>query len=88
MIVKYRNSFFTDLKRIRDINKIEEIEFITEFASNTLNANDIPGIKPLRQYPNMARIEIAPYRIGVEIVGETIIFKRILKRMHFYEQFP
>jgi mRNA interferase RelE/StbE len=88
MIVKYRKSFFVDLGRIKSFKKIQEIEFILEFANQVSVSEKIPGFKALRQYPGLARIEIAPFRIGVEISGETIIFKRILPRSIFYAQFP
>ena len=88
MIVKYRKSFFNDLGKIKSLRQIQEVEFITEFAKETAIPEEIPGFKLLRQYPTMARIEVAPFRIGVEIVGKTIIFKRILRRSVFYTQFP
>jgi len=88
MIVKYRKSFFSDLGKIKSLRQIQEIEFITEFANDALTPEHIPGFKLLRQYPSMARIEIAPFRMGVEIIGNTIIFKRILRRAVFYKQFP
>lgn len=88
MIVKYRKSFFTDLSRIKNLKQIQDIEFITEFANTSTSAEHIPGYKALRQYPGMGRIEIAPFRIGVEVTGTTIIFKRILPRTNFYSQFP
>ena len=88
MIVKYRKSFFNDLGKIKNLRQIEEVEFITEYANKSSIPEKIPGLKVLRQYPAMARIEIAPFRIGVEILGDTIIFKRILPRSVFYAQFP
>ena len=88
MIVKYRKSFFTDLGKIKSLKQIQEVEFITEYANSTKAPEKIPGFKALRQYSGMARIEVAPYRIGVEIIGETIVFKRILPRSVFYTQFP
>jgi mRNA interferase RelE/StbE len=88
MIVKYRKSFFNDVSKIRSIKQVEDIEFITEIAHSSKSAGKIPGLKMLRQYAGMARIEVAPYRIGVEITGNTIIFKRVILRNYFYEQFP
>jgi mRNA interferase RelE/StbE len=88
MIVKYRKSFFNDVGRIKNLKLIEEIEFITETANRCSAPVEIPGFKPLRQYPGKARIEISPYRIGIEVVGDTIIFKRVIPRSYFYLQFP
>ena len=88
MIVKYRKSFFNDVLKIKNIKHVDEIEFITDFANNCNDADEIPGFKWLRQYPDKARIEIAPYRIGVEVIDSTIIFKRVIRRSYFYLQFP
>jgi len=88
MIVKYRKSFFNDVRGILKIKHIKEIEFITEIANDAISPDEILGFKWLRQYPSMARIEIAPFRIGVEVNGDTIIFKRVLPRSVFYLHFP
>ena len=88
MIVKFRKSYFSDLDKIRDLKKIQEIRFIAEYAKTVSSTEKIPGFKNLRQYPGMARIESAPFRIGLEVIGSTIIFKRILPRSVFYSQFP
>lgn len=88
MIVKYRKAFFNDVRKIKNLKQIEEIEFITEFANRCSVPEEIPGFKLLRQYPGQARIESAPFRMGVEIIGNTIIFKRVILRSYFYLQFP
>jgi hypothetical protein len=88
MTVKYRKAFFTDLANINQIEHIKDIEFITESANIGNTPLDIPGFKWLRQYPGMARIECVPFRIGVEVIADTIIFKRVLHRSVFYLQFP
>lgn len=88
MIVKYRKAFFNDVGKIKNLKSIEEIEFVTEAAARCSLPEEIPGFKSLRQYPGMARIEIAPYRIGIEVIGDTIIFKRVIPRSFFYQQFP
>jgi len=88
MIVKYRKSFFNDVGRLKQISQIEDLEFITEFASITDKPENIPGFKKLRQYPGKARIEMSLLRIGVEVEGNTLIFIRVLPRAIFYQQFP
>jgi len=88
MTVKYRKAFFTDLASINQLEHVKNIEFITDSANIANTPLDIPGFKWLRQYPGMARIECMPFRIGVEVISDTIIFKRILHRSVFYLQFP
>lgn len=88
MKVQYRKVFFADLAKINDNKIIAEVEFITDFAHSCHIVEEIPGFKLLRQYPGYGRIEVSPFRIGVEVIGNTIIFKRILPRDEIYKQFP
>lgn len=88
MTVKYRKAFFIDLANINQLEYIKDIEFITDSANIANAPLDIPGFKWLRQYPGIARIECVPFRIGVEVISDTIIFKRVLHRSVFYLQFP
>ena len=70
-------------RKIKNIFLIVEIELITEFANNCNVAHEMPGFKWLRQYPDKAKIEIAP----IEVTGNTMIFKRIIRRSFFYLQY-
>ncbi len=88
MIIKYRKAFFTDLGNITQLKYIKDIEFITEMVHTAKTTEDISGFKWLRQYPGKARIESVPFHIGVEVIADTIIFKRVLNRSVFYLQFP
>jgi mRNA interferase RelE/StbE len=88
MNVLYRKSFFSDLDKINNIKFVADTEFITELVNSCQTPEQIPGFKYLRQYPGKGRIELAPFRIGVEISDNTIIFIRILHRNDIYNQFP
>jgi mRNA-degrading endonuclease RelE of RelBE toxin-antitoxin system len=88
MIVKFRKSFFTDLAKINSLKIVNEVEFIVDLAHSCKEPEQISGFKFLRQYPSKGRIEVAPFRIGVEIANNTIIFVRVLLRNDIYKQFP
>lgn len=45
MIVKYRKAFFNDVRKIKNLKQIEEIEFITELANRYTVPQEIPGFK-------------------------------------------
>ncbi len=36
MIVKYRKSFFNDIRKIKNLKQVEEIEFITDIANQCI----------------------------------------------------
>lgn len=88
MIVKFRKSFFTDFAKINSLKIVNDIEFIVDSAHTCKVAEQISGFKFLRQHPSKGRIEVAPFRIGVEISNNTIIFVRVLLRNDIYKQFP
>ncbi len=88
MRVIVTDSFYNDLARIRQKEAIDEALFYIDLCEKVNFVLQIPGFKFLRQYPSKGRIEIAPFRIGVEVIGDTIIFKRILPRDEIYKQFP
>lgn len=88
MRVKVKKRFISDLAKIMDIEMIEVVEFILDSANESGSPEDIPGFKYLRSYPCKGRIEVTPFRIGVEITGNTIFFYCILHRSIIYEQFP
>lgn len=88
MNVKARKAFFNDLTKIADKEIIQQAEFVFDYANDCETPEEIPGFKKLHHYSGFRRIEISPYRIGVEITGGTIIFKRILHRSSIYKQFP
>jgi mRNA interferase RelE/StbE len=88
MRVIVTDSFYNDLAHIRQKEVIDEALFYIDLCEKVKFVDQIPGYKYLRQYPGKGRIEIAPFRIGVEVIGDTIIFKRILPRAEIYNQFP
>jgi mRNA interferase RelE/StbE len=88
MKVVVTNSFYNDLAKIKRKDAIDNALFYIDFCENAKFIDEAPGFKYLRQYKNFGRIEIAPYRIGVEIIGDTVVFKRILHREEIYKQFP
>lgn len=88
MIVKVSKTFIKDLAKVKGLETINDAEFVIDFSNMCSDPESIPGFKWMRQYKGFARIEIAPYRIGVIVTGNTIIFKRILHRNEIYKQFP
>lgn len=88
MIVKTRKRFISDLAKIKSIELLEEAEYLIEQAEKCSKPDEIPGFKWMTGYANCARIKAGNYRMGVEITGNTIIFKCFLYRAYVYEQFP
>ena len=88
MKVIVTNRFLNDIARIKLKEVVDQALFYIDYCEKVHLPDEIPGFKYLRQYTGKGRIELAPFRIGVEILGNSIIFIRILSRDKIYNQFP
>ena len=86
LIVKKR--FFENLSAIKSIKLVDDVDFLLDLVNECKDADEIPEFKFLLQHANYGRIVIRPFRIGVEVTGNTIIFHCILHRSEIYDQFP
>lgn len=88
MEIKYEVKFQKDLKDITDKILLEKLKSIIEECRNAHNINTIKNLKKLKGHETFYRIKIGDYRIGIEIIENTIIFTRILHRKDVYRYFP
>jgi mRNA interferase RelE/StbE len=87
--VEYRQSFLKDLKNLRGTAayaKVHELAFVSLPELET--SQDISNIKALKGYTDRYRIRVGDYRVGIEIVNNTIEVIRVLHRKEFYRYFP
>ena len=49
---------------------------------------DIPAIKEMKSHENTYRIRVVDYRIGVQIIEQTLKFVVIMHRKEIYRFFP
>ncbi len=88
MKVLYKNSFKSDLKKIKDNRILEDVNEAIENVKKAKRLNDIKKKKKMQGWKVYYRIEIGEYRIGVKREGENIIFMRVLHRKDIYKYFP
>ncbi len=88
MIIKIDRSFEKDTNRIKDKKLLNQIASCIETISMTSDLLGIKNLKRMKGAANHYRIRIGEYRIGVVIIGKTIIFERILHRKDIYKYFP
>lgn len=77
MVVRYRQAFLKDLKKIKGLpayKKIFELAFVILPESTGLQ--DVANIKAMQGYPDRYRIRVGDYRIGIENVGDGKEFYR------------
>ncbi len=88
MEVKYEAQFQKDLRKITDRNLLKRLRAIIAECQNANHLHMINNLKKLKGYETFYRIRVNDYRIGIEMVENTIIFTRILHRKEVYRYFP
>ena len=78
-------------KSLRKLNNREVSERVLETIENIELAetlSDIRGLKKLKGYQTAYRIRIGDYRIGLQILDDTVHFVRVANRKDIYDEFP
>ena len=88
MKLLFEESFLKDLKKINDRALRHKVFEIIKHLKTINTISEIRNIKKLHNKKNYFRIRLGNYRIGLEIIGDTIIFVRILHRKDIYKYFP
>ena len=88
MKVAYEAAFLRDLKRVRSKKVRRRVQRVIEEVKKASAPHEILGLTKLRGYETFYRIRVGDYRIGIEIVDDTIIFVRFLHRRDIYRYFP
>jgi mRNA interferase RelE/StbE len=76
------------LKKIREKVILNRVEQVIENVKDADDLQDILHLGKLSGYDSFYRIRIGDFRIGVEVVGEEIVFVRMLHRKDIYRYFP
>lgn len=79
MIVRTSSRFWDDLRKINNIEVLDDAEQVFDIACKCNSVNEIPGFKPFDHYPGYGRIQTGAYRVGVKYSTKSITFYRIIK---------
>ena len=88
MKVAYEAAFLRDLKRVRSKKVRRRVQRVIEEVKKASAPHEILGLTKLRGYEAFYRIRVGDYRIGIEMVDDTVIFVRFLHRRDIYRYFP
>jgi len=88
MRIAFEASFAKDLKRINDKELLQRVQQIITEIKAAIELSDIKHLSKMKGYANFYRIQMGDYRIGVEVLGDTVILVRFLHRKDVYRYFP
>ena len=88
MNTKFEASFEKDVKKVRERTMLQTIKESILDVKQSKTIRDIANLKKLKGYETCYRIRCGRYRIGIEIIDDTVIFTRSLHRKDIYRYFP
>ena len=88
MNVKFESRFEEDLKLIKDRSLLEKLKQVILTCKQSESLGEITNLKKMQGYDGFYRIRLGDYRVGVEVLGNEIIFVRFLHRKDIYKFFP
>ncbi len=88
MIVRFEASFAKDLRGISDKPLLARVGQIIDEVKQAESPIGIRSMKKLKGHDHYYRIRIGDYRLGLELVGDELVFVRCLHRRDVYRYFP
>ena len=88
MKVEFKNSFLSDLRKIKNEKIVLLVKDIIDELLLADNLKKIKNLKKLVGSDNAFRIRVRSFRIGLLLVDQTIVLSRILNRKDIYKYFP
>ena len=88
MITTFKSSFLRDIKKVRDKKAKALIKRVILSVETAKTLKDIPHLEGLVSTKPYYKIKTPPYRFGIAIDGNTVIFVKFGTRENFYRDFP
>lgn len=88
MKVEYRKKFLKDLSKIPSQVRKEIEKFVFDNFSQMNSIFESGKVEKMKGYPTFYKIRFGPYRIGIRLENDTVIFERALHRKEIYRYFP
>ena len=88
MRVSFEASFARDLKGIQDKALLKRVEQAIAEVKMATALSEVKHLSKMGGYATFYRLRLGDYRIGIEVIGDEVIFVRILHRKDIYRYFP
>jgi mRNA interferase RelE/StbE len=84
----YRKQFLKELAKVPAKTRIKIEELVFEEIPKMDSIRESKKIERMKGYSSYYKIRFGPYRVGLRIEGNTVIFERVLHRKDIYRYFP
>jgi len=88
MKVRYRKRFLKQLAELPSGPRSRVEQFVFEVVPNAPTMEYMTNIQKMRGYRCFFKAGFGPYRVGMELDGDTLIFQVVMDRKEIYRFFP
>ena len=88
MKVSFEAKFAKDLRNIKDGKLLIKLKELIVECKDAKSLAEIKNVKKLQGYDAFYRVRLGDYRVGLEILGNELVFARCLHRKDIYKYFP
>lgn len=88
MKIAFEQRFLRDLKKIDDQDVLGRVEKAIAEIKTAKTLSQLQHIRKMRTHENYYRLRLGDYRIGLEVLNDTVFFVRVLNRKDIYRYFP
>jgi len=88
MQITYRKKFLKELVGIPPKHRQKIERFVFEHFPKSRTIFSSHKIERLKGYPGYYKIRFGDYRVGLKILGDNVVFERVLHRKDIYRFYP
>jgi mRNA interferase RelE/StbE len=86
--VQYRKRFLKDLAAIPANRRPDIEDFAFEQVRRAESLGSLGVVEQMRGYPDCFKVRFGPYRVGLRLEDDVVVFERVLHRREIYRHFP
>jgi mRNA interferase RelE/StbE len=86
--IEFKKSFSKDLDAMSDAKLSRRVQDVLLRLETTPTLANFPHLESLSGHPGHFRIRIGSHRLGLRLVGDTVVCVRFLHRREVYRYFP
>ena len=88
MKVEYQKRFLKELSKIPYKTRKDIEEFVFTEVPNSRDIYEIGKVEKMKSYFFHYKVRFGNYRVGIKVIDDKVIFKRVLHRKDIYRFFP
>jgi mRNA interferase RelE/StbE len=88
MKVRYRKKFLKQLAQLPSGPRSRVEQFVFEVVPNAPTIEHVGNIERMRGYRCFYKARFGPYRVGMRLDRDTLIFQVVMDRKEIYRSFP